>query len=796
MKKFIGYYLKAFYGKEVELRIKLFHVLATTGFIICVAMTIVSILGHMMISMFINMGAGLVSLFLLIFSAKKGHYQFCYATTLVVIFFILFPSLFFSGGGYKGGMPFFFVFAAVFTVYMLDGWLMPVATAVELLLYIGICILAYRRPDLVVPFESEGAVLTDVIIGLVTVSISLGATMYVQIRLYQQQQKNLQKAQKAAEAANMAKSSFLANMSHEIRTPIHMILGMNEIILRESRNKQVIEYSEKIDETSKMLLSLVDSILDVSKIESGKMELIPDMYESASLVKILRLIGKTYCDKKNLSFICDVAEDLPEMLFGDMARIRQVAANFLSNAAKYTETGSVTLSIQQEPAKEEGKILLCISVKDTGIGIKKEDIPALFNAFMRADEASHRQIRGVGLGLAISRELADLMNGKIYVDSELGQGTTFTIKLPQEIVERKTAVEKEKTMTFLAPNVKMLIVDDNEGNRMMMRELLVPTRIQIDTASSGLECLQMVEENAYDVILMDYMMPGLNGLETVEQLKKKEGFHTPVIALTADATPDTKTRLLQGGFTAYLSKPIPWEKLKKVLLSFLPEESVEIVPEWECEKTEDFRNHDLEERLKPYGIIMENAMQYFSNDLEEYNKVAELFLRHNEQEKRKIKRFFETQNYKQLRFPIHALKGKAKNLGMEKLSQVCAYVEELCAADNGPEIDSIMPYLKFWWDKGSEGLGFLAKKDVEETMEGETTWTELESCLKQLPDLLHDLRRKPSLDCIKKILVGETDPEGRKLLEKTAEYVSTISFEEAEHTFQSYLKWKTGGVVS
>ena len=285
MKKAIILYLNTFFGKELELRVRLFHVLAITGIIICIIMTGVSIAGGMVISTIINAGAGLVSLFLLLYSAKTKRYQFCYYMTIVVIFFILFPSLFFSGGGYKGGMPFFFVFAGVFTVYMLDGWPMLLVTLAELVFYSRICVTAYTHPEHVIPFESEEAVVADVIIGLVTVTVSLGATMFVQVRMYRKQQQKLEDAQKQAEKASQAKSVFLANMSHEIRTPIHMILGMNEIIHRESRSSQVRDYSEKIDDTSKMLLSLVDSVLDVSKIESGKME----------LIRTLALIGRTNC---------------------------------------------------------------------------------------------------------------------------------------------------------------------------------------------------------------------------------------------------------------------------------------------------------------------------------------------------------------------------------------------------------------------------------------------------------------------------------------------------------------------
>ena len=779
MKRIVPMYLKTFFGQELELRVKLFHVLAITGFIICVIMTWVSLAGGMYISMLINIGAGAVSLGLLIYSTRTGKYRICYWISIVVIFLILFPSLFFSGGGYKGGMPFFFVFAVVFTAYMLDGRGMLAASLVEMAFYSWLCWLAYRYPEAIVPFVSEEAVVVDVIIGLITVSISLGATMFVQVRIYQRQQRELEAARKEAEAASQAKSNFLANMSHEIRTPIHVILGMNEIIHRQSRSRQVREYSERIDETSKMLLSLVDSVLDVSKIESGKMELLPQAYTTAELVRTLTLIGKTQCSRKKLHFRTEIDPDLPPRLWGDLPHIRQIASNFLSNAVKYTEKGSITLEITGEP-RDDG-FLLQIAVTDTGIGIRKEVLPTLFEAFSRADVAAHRNIEGTGLGLTIVRELTNLMGGTVSVESNQGVGSTFSVQLPQQFPEPEARTDAQAALSFCAPDVRMLVVDDNEGNRMVMRELLADTKMKVETAESGFQCLEMVEKTHYDIILMDYMMPELDGAETMEKLKENPDFSTPVIALTADATAETEQRLMAGGFAACLVKPIPWPRLRDALLRCLPPERVELV------RDEEKSQGDLQSAramLEPYGIVLESAMPYVEDSLSKYCTTAALFLRYDRAERKKVERFLDDGSCSRLRYPIHALKGKARNLGMEKLEDLCTYAENLCVEEKAEELRSLLPYLSYIWGVAAEGLRKLLevqKTEPQEISHWECSYEELEGYLKAF-------QRKPSLEGIECLLRNET--EDRKTLEEMENLVDTFRFDQAMEEFTAYRRRK------
>ena len=777
MKKWGSTVIRKLFGKELDLRVKLFHVLAITGMIVSIITTIVSAASGTPVTAVINAASGLVSLGLLIYSAKSGRYQFCYAVTIICIFFVLFPSIFITGGGYKGGMPFFFVFAVVFTAYMLDGWRILVVTILELLLYSGLCFYAYQYPENISPFESEAMVVADVIVGFVIVSAALGITMYIQARMYRKQQKELEEARKEAESANRAKSAFLANMSHEVRTPIHMILGLNEILRRESQEEKTRQYSEKIDETGKMLLSLVDSVLDVSKIESGKMELAAAPYTTRELVDILALIGKTQCSRKKLEFHLQVSETLPDYLLGDLSHIRQIGANLLSNAAKYTERGSVTLDIQEKPGPSEDMVNLCITVEDTGVGIRPEDKARLFEAFTRVDSAAHQHIEGTGLGLTIVQELIKLMGGTIRVESTYGEGSTFFVELPQKKLA-PGEVEKTEETEYLAPGVRILVVDDNEGNRNLMHAFLTSAEMETELAESGEKCLEMAGKNTYDVILMDYMMPGMDGLATMKQLQKLPDFHTPVIALTADAGAETRKRLLKNGFSAFLTKPVSRNQLLRVLMDFLPAQLVQPAPM----KKRPVQDQALAEKLQPYGIVLEEGLRYFEGDGQEYCRTAGLFLRYAPEELQKAEALYQAEDCENLRFVIHALKGKAQNMGLSRLGVTAAYVESLCAGGKTRETLSLMPYVFYLWQLGIEGL----KAAAAEVPEPEAPEIPAENSKEELKKYLRDCRRKPALTCIRTLLAQEQDQESRKLLEAMEKQVREISFREAEETLQTY----------
>lgn len=396
-------------------------------------------------------------------------------------------------------------------------------------------------------------------------------------------------AHQRAESANVAKSAFLANMSHEIRTPINAILGMNEMILRESDNDQITEYAKNIYSASTSLLYLVNDVLDFSKIESGKLEIVEATYEISSFIHDCYNMIQEKAAEKNLQLIINCSPQLPSQLKGDEVRLRQVITNLLSNAAKYTQEGSVTLSVDSR--QEKDRFLLIVTVKDTGIGIKEDNLKNLFSQFARFDLEKNRNIEGTGLGLAITKQLVDLMHGEIHVESTYGSGSSFTIIVPQQVIESKpmgdffkryhdvSLNDTKYQQSFEAPDARVLVVDDVEVNLKVIFNLLKKTKIKVDTALSGKQCLSLTAENKYDLILLDHMMPEMNGIETYTKMKENNqspNIDTPVIMLTANAITGVREQYLQAGFTDYLSKPVSGTKLEQMILKYLPEAKVKL----------------------------------------------------------------------------------------------------------------------------------------------------------------------------------------------------------------------------
>ncbi len=390
-----------------------------------------------------------------------------------------------------------------------------------------------------------------------------------------------------ADKANEAKSLFLANMSHEIRTPINAIMGMNEMVLRESEEEETIECSNNIQNASKTLLALINDILDFSKIESGKMEIVEEAYSVKSIFTNLYTECQIRTEEKGLYLRFEIPEDLPSILCGDEVRIRQIILNILSNAIKYTKKGGVTLSVTWK--RLEGKqIKLQIAVEDTGIGIKEENMDKLFGAFDRVDEERVHTIEGTGLGLSIVRRLIDLMNGEITIASEYGKGSVFTVTLEQRIISEvpmgdflNNAVEetrKKYKPSFRAPKAKVLVVDDNKVNLTVIKGLLKQTDMQITCVMSGEECLALTAKEKYHIVLLDHMMPEMDGIETLIKMKEDETNQckdTAIIALTANAIVGVKNMYLKKGFTDYIAKPVEGLAMEKVLKQYLPEELIE-----------------------------------------------------------------------------------------------------------------------------------------------------------------------------------------------------------------------------
>lgn len=505
--------------------------------------------------------------------------------------------------------------------------------------------------------------------------------------------KKLQELKDMADAANKAKSNFLANMSHEIRTPINTILGMDEIIIREATEKPIIGYAENIRDASTTLLSLVNDLLDFSKIECGKMEILPVEYEIANVLSEIMNMIEIKVANKGLDFTPVIAEDIPYLLYGDDVRLRQIIINLLTNAVKYTKEGSVVLKVDWSEAGDSS-INLIVSVTDTGIGIKEEDLDRLFVSFERIEERRNRNIEGTGLGLSITRQLLELMGSDLNVRSEYGVGSTFSFVLKQGIRDRKPigkfrekyAYSREKhkkyRTTFVAPNARILVVDDNAMNISVVEGLLKSTQIKVDKASGGLEALDLCAENYYDLILMDHMMPNIDGIETLHRLKESDGPNkdTPVIVLTANAVSGAKEMYEAEGFIDYMSKPIQGKPLEEKILEYLPENRYVLV-EYDKVEQDIFSKlwkaiaNEISAEYRFKQIDVPSAVESAEGSKETFRFLLQSFHDNASKNKKDILASYEAEDYTNYTIYVHALKSTSKMIGALTLSEKARLLE-------------------------------------------------------------------------------------------------------------------------
>ncbi|MBR6873210.1 MAG: DegV family EDD domain-containing protein [Ruminococcus sp.] len=495
------------------------------------------------------------------------------------------PLTFFYGGGIYGDAPMWFLFGVFFINMSLEGKprivMLIVATAVMTVCWT----LSYQFPETVTP-NGDFAAHMFTYIAFVLIGAGMTAVSTFRSYLYKREVKRTEEQKKEIELLNEAQNQFFSSMSHEIRTPINTIIALNEMILREDISDEVAEDAANIQSASKMLLHLINDILDMSKFASGRMQLTPVTYHPGDMLS--EIVGMLWirAKEKKLDFRVSVAPDIPAELIGDEVRIKQILINVLNNAIKYTKEGSVSLSIQCGKT-ENGKMDVIYSVSDTGIGIKKENIPYLFTAFRRVDEEKNRHIEGTGLGLSIVKQFVDLMGGKITVNSVYMKGTTFIIEIPQQIAgtqrigeiridsDRAQGIRRGHRSRFEAPDAKVLVVDDNASNLLVVSKLLRETRVKVETAASGAEALKKTLNSYYHVIFMDHLMPEMDGVECFHAIRTQVGGQckeSRIVALTANAGGENRLLYQKEGFDGYLTKPITGDELERELYRLLPKD--------------------------------------------------------------------------------------------------------------------------------------------------------------------------------------------------------------------------------
>ena len=507
-----------------------------------------------------------------------------------------------------------------------------------------------------------------------------------------------------AVAASEAKSSFLSSMSHEIRTPINTVLGMNEMILRESRDCRVIDHATNIKNAGRTLLALINSILDFSKIEEGKMEIVPVTYDTSVLINSAITSVKERADAKGLNFIVEIDDGLPSRLIGDDVRILQVMMNILTNAVKYTQKGHIRFTFREE--KRSGNdIDIYVAVEDTGIGIKDADLPKLFESFERLDEVKNHGIEGTGLGMSIVINLLKMMDSGIHVDSKYGEGSTFSFVIRQKIADEtpmgdyiySISEDHEPRETLIAKNAKILVVDDNDMNLKVAQNLLGLFMIKADLSPSGSDAIERVKKDHYHLILLDHMMPEMDGIETLKEMRAKDILpdDTKVIALTANAINGAKEEYLRAGFDDYLSKPIVVESLEELLLKWLPED---VKGDFEDDSTDDYevlefaaidetgekqtdqknpgKASSFIRSVSDIGLDAAGALRFCGGDAAFYEGLLSDYVNTYDVKKQELDDLYNASDWSGFAVKIHALKSVSKTIGANDLAEKALLLEK------------------------------------------------------------------------------------------------------------------------
>lgn len=624
------------------------------------------------------------------------------------------------------------------------------------------------------------------VFGLLLVLLVLGVMRMLSADARARESDALRKAKLAAEEASKSKSAFLANMSHELRTPINTIMGMDEMILRETGETDTRERAMDVKSAAQILLGLINDVLDFSKIESGMLQIIPVEYDLVSLIRDLELLSENRARSKSLDFRLDIQPDLPVGLFGDDIRLRQVLINLLTNAVKYTNKGGVTL--RMSGTRSGGDVLsLHCEVIDTGIGIKQEDLDRGFTAYKRMDEARNRNVEGTGLGLTIITGLLHLMGSELQVHSVYGEGSTFFFDVEQKVVDPEPIgdiysrldnmiKQYEYRVTIIAPEARVLVVDDNSMNRKIFGSLLKQTQIQVDTASSGAKCLDMVQKEYYDLIFMDHLMPGMDGVEALHRLKELDGNlckDVPVIALTANAFTGAREKYLSLGFDAFLSKPIVTEKLEALLREMLPQDLVTEIPLSAAQPAPDGENRlpavdgvnweFAKLHVQDQDILLEGLRMFYQNLDKDYRDIGEL-----------ARRVDEPDGLDTYRIRVHALKSTAAMVGVLSVSELAKLLEHAAKEGRTDKIAADTPTLLEELLKMKERLSPVMEQEEDQKPMGDPS--ELPPLLDALRAAMDGMDIQAADSALAQINAHTYEPELQEILDELTVLESNLDF--------------------
>lgn len=593
------------------------------------------------------------------------------------------------------------------------------------------------------------------------------------------------------EDANRAKTNFVSNMSHEIRTPMNSIVGITEILLRSRHSPKEQEYLLNIQSSGRVLLTIINDVLDCSKMEASKMQLFDEPYDTCSLFHDLRISMENRIGHSGLELIYDIDQDIPCKLKGDMGRIRQVIINLVNNAIKYTEKGSVRFSVHVRQ-KNTDKVMLYYEVADTGIGIRKEDQKILFDAFQRVEMDRNRYVEGTGLGLTISQNLVNMMGGVIEVESEYGKGSRFFFTIEQTIIDptpvsavnyngqKDNVTEKEAECLFIAPEAHILLVDDNELNLVVAKELLKPLRMQIDTAENGLQAVKMVRGSQYDLVLMDHMMPVMDGIEAakaIRALPEDKYQKLPIIALTANAMVDARKEFLNAGMNGFVAKPIDFARICNQLKLWLPKDLVRDVPKEEAKKllADDLSDREIQPEDPQMGFSFEEGVKHCGSKAA-LMKTIRIFYRTIDSKANKIEQCLKEGLISDYVIEIHALKSSALLIGAVPLSEAAKELEDYGKQGKTEVLEEKTPDVLTLYRDLKNILRPYAEKEEDakkEFSDGEwiTALQQIHQCIEQfdldgVDQIMEQLEEYQVPECI------------RESMDQLRVYVADVSLEE------------------